>query len=109
MSRTPHTEVFDCDRPLIATMSNVTTTDRYYGHEDYSDVASIVSEIEVRFAQIARILDKHADPKMYGPASVVGKDENGNDVVRMGDFIVVEKEDLPPGYITWDGQMEANF
>jgi len=105
----PHTEVFDCDRPLIATMSNVTTTDRYYGHEDYSDVASIVSEIEVRFAQIARILDKHADPKMYGPASVVGKDENGNDVVRMGDFIVVEKEDLPPGYITWDGQMEANF
>ena len=47
------------------------TSDRVYGIDDYTDLDSIVSEIEVRISQISKILDKHAEPSMQGPETAL--------------------------------------
>ena len=52
---------------------NLSTSERLTGLDDYSDLDSIVQELEIRVAQISRILDKHADPNMAGPDTVSSK------------------------------------
>ena len=47
------------------------TSDRVYGIDDYSDLDSIISELEVRISQISKILDKHAEPSVQGPSSAL--------------------------------------
>ncbi|WP_256201491.1 phage portal protein [Thermoanaerobacter thermocopriae] len=69
---------------LVVPVHNMQTSDRIYGLDDYSDLDSIIQEIEVRIAQISRILDKHADPNMYGPATALEQNELGEWVVRGG-------------------------
>lgn len=97
---------------LVVPVHNLIASDRVYGLDDYSDLDSIIQELEVRVAQISRILDKHADPNMYGPATALEQNEYGEYVFRGGgkyfpvDFANGEQ---PPGYVTWDGQLEAAF
>ena len=97
------------DAPLVVHVANLATSDRIYGLDDYDDLTSIVQELEVRFAQVARVLDKHADPKMFGP-DVTRKDpETGILMADLGDYVPLEKEEVAPGYIVWDAQTEASF
>lgn len=97
------------DAPLVVHVANLETSDRIYGLDDYDDLTSIVQELEVRFAQVARVLDKHADPKMFGP-DVTRKDpETGILMADLGDYVPLEKEEVAPGYIVWDAQTEASF
>ncbi len=92
-------------------MNNILTTDRVTGLDDYSDLDSIIQEIEVRVAQISRILDKHADPNMYGPDTALEQDPaTGQWEYRGGGkYFPVGQGEQPPGYVTWDGQLEAAF
>jgi hypothetical protein len=84
--------------------------DRLFGIDDYSDAESVVQEMEVRLAQIARILDSHADPTMYGPESVVEIDPNtGLPRFDTGRYYPVPEGEQPPAYLTWDGQLASNF
>lgn len=96
---------------LVVPVHNISTTDGIYGLDDYADIDPIVQEIEVRMAQISRILDKHADPNMYGPATALEIDPStGQYVVRGGgQYFPLDSGDEPPGYITWNGQLEAAF
>lgn len=95
---------------LVVPVHNLLTSDRVYGQDDYSDLDSIIQELEIRVAQISRILDKHADPNMAGPAWVLEKNELGEYVVvGGGKYFPVNKDDPVPQYITWDGQLEAAF
>lgn len=96
---------------LVVQVPNLLTTDRITGLDDYSDLDSIVQEIETRVAQISRILDKHSDPNMYGPESALEIDPaTGQATFRAGGkFFPVSEGDQAPGYITWDGQLEASF
>src|SRR5699024_6617055 len=50
----------------VVPISNVITSDRVYGIDDYRDIDSIISELLVRVGQIARIVDKHASPSGAG-------------------------------------------
>jgi hypothetical protein len=95
----------------IVQIPNVMTSERIHGMDDYSDVDSIVSELLVRVAQIARILDKHASPSVAGPTSSLEHDPvTGEWKLKMGNFFARDsKEDAPVEYITWDGQLDANF
>lgn len=70
-----------------------------------------MQELEVRIAQISRILDKHADPNMYGPDSALEQDpETGEWVFRGGGkYFPVSQGEEPPGYVTWNGELEAAF
>ena len=99
------------DEFLVVPVNNILTTDRVTGLDDYSDLDSIIQELEVRIAQISRILDKHADPNMYGPDTVLERDPaTGQWGYRSGGkYFPVGKDEQPPGYVTWDGQLEAAF
>ena len=99
------------DEFLIVPVNNILTTDRVTGLDDYSDLDSIIQELEVRIAQISRILDKHADPNMYGPDTALEHDPaTGQWGYRGGGkYFPVGQGEQPPGYVTWDGQLEAAF
>ena len=97
------------DAPLVVHVANLATSDRIYGLDDYDDLTSIVQELEVRFAQVARVLDRHADPKMFGPDVTRRDPETGVLVADIGDYIPREPGEEPPGYIVWDAQTEASF
>lgn len=96
--------------PLIRPVHNLSTTDNPFGADDYSDLDSIIQELEVRIAQVSRILDKHSDPNMYGDEAALEQDEQGNWVFRGGGkFFPVSSGGVTPGYVTWDGQLDAQF
>ena len=99
------------DEFLVVPVNNVLTTDRITGLDDYSDLDSIIQELETRIAQISRILDKHADPNMYGPDTALEHDPTtGQWGYRGGGkYFPVGQGEQPPGYVTWDGQLDAAF
>ena len=95
----------------VVQVSNVITSDRVTGLDDYTDVDSIISELMVRVGQISRVLDKHASPSVSGPASALTKDETtGEWRIVLGNYFKRDSMDDPPvEYLTWDGQLAANF
>jgi hypothetical protein len=95
----------------IVQVPNIITSDRVTGLDDYADVDSVISELMVRVGQIARILDKHAAPSVQGPQTSLERDPvTGEWRLKMGNFFPRDSRDDPEvAYITWDGQLEANF
>jgi len=107
---TTQTEDTGADDFLIIPLKNLTTSDRATGIDDYTDLASLNQEFEVRLAQISRILDKHADPNLYGPSSGMIQDADGRWVMPINTkFWPIEPGDSPPGYVTWDGQLASCY
>lgn len=96
---------------LLVPVAGLRTTDRFHGLDDYGDVISIVQELEVRVAQIARILDRHADPSLAGPEEAVEVDPaTGERTAAVGgQYYPVEPGGIVPQYVTWEGQLEAAF
>ncbi len=99
------------DEFLVVPVNNILTTDRITGLDDYTDLDSIIQELEVRTAQISRILDKHADPNMYGPDTALEQDSRTGEWSFRGGgkYFPVSPGDEKPGYVTWDGQLESAF
>lgn len=94
----------------IIPVTNLVTSDNIYGVSDYTIIDSIICELEVRFAQIAKILDKHAQPSLQGPSSALTyNQETGSYSLKTGSYFVVEGTDGKVSYLTWDAQLEANF
>jgi hypothetical protein len=94
----------------IIPVTNLTTSDNIYGISDYTIIDSIICELEVRFAQIAKVLDKHSQPSMQGPSSALTYNrETGTYSLKTGSYFVVESNDGKVSYLTWDAQLEANF
>ena len=94
----------------VIPVHNIITSDRCYGIDDYGDIDSIVSEIMVRVGQINKILDKHAAPSMQGPASALERDPvSGEWRLKMGTYIPLESGDNKAEYLTWEGELTANF
>lgn len=95
----------------IVPVHNLLTSDRVYGIDDYADLDSIISEIEVRISQIAKILDKHAEPSMEGPETALTYNrETESWELKTGNYFPKSsKDDAGVSYITWDAQLESNF
>ena len=97
----------------VLPVHNVLTSDRLFGIDDFTDIDTLVAEVEVRLAQISRILDKHSAPTMTGPGSALSDDGHGGLVLKTGNYIVNDAfMDGNAGdvkYITWNAQLEANF
>jgi Phage portal protein, SPP1 Gp6-like len=95
----------------IIQVSNTITSDRATGIDDYTDVDSIIAELMVRVGQIARILDKHASPSMSGPQASLERDPvSGEWRLKAGNYFPRDNKDDPTvQYITWDGELGANF
>jgi len=95
---------------LIFHAPNWRTSSELCGHSLFSDADSILSEMEVRYAQMARVLDKHTDPGMYGPDTALEQDpKTGQWQVKSGQFYPLEQGDQVPGYVTWEGQLIPNL
>lgn len=96
---------------LVRPITNMTESSSIYGIDDYSDINPIMEELEIRLSQISRVLDKHADPKMYGDETALEFDErSGRWVVKGGGkFFPVSEDTQPPGYLTWDANLNAAF
>lgn len=94
----------------IIPIHNVTTSDRVFGIDDYMDVDSIVSELEVRTAQISKILDIFANPTPSGSAEALVEDENGEHTFEAGNYYARENKDTPElEYVVWDASLDSNF
>lgn len=95
----------------IIQVSNTQTSDRITGIDDYTDVDSIIADIMVRIGQIDRILDKHASPSVTGPQEALEQDPvSGEWRLKMGNYFPRINKDSPEvKYITWEGQLAANF
>lgn len=95
----------------IVQTSNTKASDRYTGADDYTGIDSIVADIMVRIGQIDRILDKHASPSVSGPISALERDDkSGEWRFKAGNYFPRDSKDDPGvEYITWDGQLDANF
>jgi len=82
----------------------------FNGISDFNDVHAIVAEIEVRFEQAARILDRHSDPSMSIPESAIQQDPiSGEWSMKLGRAFVTDKDDAPASYLVWDGQLGPNY
>jgi len=92
-------------------VSNVLTSDRVFGLDDYDSIDSIISELIVRVSQISKVLDVHANPSMSGPETALEQDPITKAWhLRVGDYYPRNsKEDPAPEYIVWDASLEANF
>ena len=85
-------------------------TNSVYGYDDYMTLDSILAEIMTRVGQISAILDKHADPNITGPVSMLKVDEKtGEYVLDTGKFFAVSPGEEKPSYMTWDGQLSSAF
>ena len=73
-------------------------------------IDSILTEIQVRFAQVSKILDGHSSPRMYGPSSQLELNyETGESRIKDSSYVVVEEGEVAPNYLTWDGKIENSL
>lgn len=94
----------------VFVVSNVPTSDKPFGIDDYASIDSIVSELCVRVSQISKVLDKFSSPSMTGPVSMVEWDEAaGGYKMRYGNFYPVNDGEQKPEMIVWDAGLDANF
>lgn len=80
--------------------------DDWKGVGGLEKLETLLAAINDRIVQIDYILWKHSDPNAYGPEI---DDGNGDTVEMGGIYIPVTKEDVAPGYMTWNGQLDAAF
>ena len=98
------------DRCAVFHLKAFATTNSVYGYDDYMPLDSLIAEIMARVGQISAILDKHADPNITGPVSMLTVDaRTGEYSLSPGKFFAVSPGEEQPRYMTWDGQLSAAF
>lgn len=98
------------DHCAVHHLKAYSTSSTVYGYDDYMVLDSLLAEIMVRVGQISVILDKHADPNLTGPASMLSiNSETGEYYLKRGKFFATSPGDNEPKYLTWDGQLTAAF
>lgn len=80
--------------------------DDWQGIGGLEKLETIFAAINDRLVQIDYILWKHSDPNAYGP-ELEGLD--GNSARFGGIYIPVTADDVTPGYMTWQAQLDAAF
>lgn len=68
-------------------------------------IESVFAAINDRLVQIDYILWKHSDPTAYGPEI----ESDGNSTSFGGRYIPVTPDDVTPGYMTWQAQLDSAF
>lgn len=98
------------DRCAVMSLKAFATTNSVYGYDDYMPLDSILAEIMARVGQISGILDKHADPNITGPVSMLKVNPTtGEYQLQTGKFYAVSPGEEQPRYMTWDGQLSSAF
>lgn len=79
------------------------TDETWEGGSMTDTIFEMLEALHQRLAQLRYILYKHSDVSIYGP-NLLATDENST--VWGGVYIPLEKGDVTPGAITWDGQLD---
>ncbi|QVY62980.1 phage portal protein [Cytobacillus gottheilii] len=80
--------------------------DEWQGISGIENIETLLTAINDRITQIDYILWKHSDPNAYGP-EIEGGPEGSQ---RLGGvYIPIAEGDVTPGYMTWDGKLDAAF
>lgn len=98
------------DQCAVQHLKAFSTSSTIYGYDDYMTLDSLLAEIMVRIGQISVILDKHADPNMTGPVTMLSQNPTTGELyLKRGKFFATSQGDNEPKYLTWDGQLTAAF
>lgn len=106
-TRFAKTGLYTC---AVMHLKSFSVTNTIYGYDDYMPIDSLLAEILARIGQISAILDKHADPNITGPVSMLEVDPHtGEYKLRTGKFYAVSPGEEQPKYMVWEGQLSAAF
>ena len=94
---------------LVQHVANLPSTSNVYGTSDYRVLNELVIKATERIRQILYILDKHADPSMTGPTTMLTANEQGELEFKAAKFYATIPGEEHPEYLTWNGQLEAAF
>lgn len=95
---------------LVQCIANLPSTTNVCGTSDYRIINELVAAATQRMCQILKILDKHADPSMTGPATMLKRNEETQQLeFYASQFYAVSPGEEHPEYMTWDGQLQAAF
>jgi len=95
------------ERSTLVHVPNTRGSNDFFGRSDLGGgLVTLFEEVDERLSQIVRILDKHASPKMAGPANLIDQDGNVN---LLADYFGVSGNQPVPQYLTWDAQLIAAF
>lgn len=104
----PEVELTGIDDFLIVSHPNWSVDNDICGVDDYEDIDSLVSELAATLSRNALVLMKHTDPNMYGDPNYLENNDDGSYTLTAGGaFFPVSPDANPPGYLTWDGKLEA--
>ena len=82
------------------------------GLSEYGGLAPAVKEYAVRMSGASRVLGRHSNPHLRGPASLLIQRADGTvgvDIPSSGTYLpVADKDDALPEYVTWDADMDAH-
>lgn len=97
--------------PLIVHVPNYAVDDGWCGIDDLTELKPMLDELNNRLSQIADIMDKHSNPAMAIPPNLMAEDADGRLMFRVADSKVfeVDKQDIMPQYITWNGQLNEAY
>jgi len=92
-------------------LTNVTHSGSIYGLDDYTIINSIVQALIWRLSCADRILDKHSEPSLSGPRNALSYDQRTKSwYLDLGGYFSRDRaEDPDVKYLTWDGNLDANF
>lgn len=91
---------------LVQHVPYKTVDDTWEGISGIEKLESVLAAINDRLVQIDYVLWKHSDPTAYGPEL---PEEPGGGTRFSGRYIPMSKDDVTPGYMTWESQLEGAF
>ncbi len=92
-------------------VSNMLTSDRLFGIDDYRSVDSLVSELMVRISQVSKVLDKFSHPALTGPSTALSWNEVTQQYeLKFSSYFTRDTTDSPEvKAVVWDASLDANF
>lgn len=95
--------------PLVVHLAALRESDddEQFGESDFEGTESLVFEVANRLRQVARVLDRHADPSMNVPDGVI--DEHGQHEVRKKKVYERGVDGRGMEYATWESQLKEAY
>lgn len=104
LGKDPEVELHGLARSALVHLPNTRSSNQFFGRSDLGGgLPALFEEANYRLTQIARILDKHASPKMAGPSSFIGEDGR---VDLAQDYFGIGQGQTAPQYLVWNAQLE---
>lgn len=109
----PETQPTGINRNLVIHVPNFRDRSRFFGIDDYQDIATLQFALNNRLTKNENVLDKHSDPILAVPEGVL--DENGKikrEALQMFEMIPDPETGEAPGkpeYIVWNASLDNSF